>query len=176
MERHCSGPWTNNNQRLSDSTWRNVHSEDSSPSFAPFRLPSLPPSSLVSTWDPIANLDARPANKRMMRVSVSSDNSIRLRCRWRWCGADRFDIETVSSPVAENAGHELVRCWNKISPRKEKKVREAKFSSVTARRDKYVNFYNGKRRGSLFKSTSFVSEDVREARMNPFIWKLKEWK
>lgn len=69
--------------------------------------------------------------------------------------------------MAENAGHELVRCWNKISPRKEKKVREAKFSSVTARRDKYVNFY--KRRGSLFKSTSFVSEDVREARMNPFI-------
>lgn len=118
MERHCSGPWTNNNQRLSDSTWRNVHSEDSSPSFAPFRLPSLPPSSLVSTWDPIANLDARPANKRMMRVSVSSDNSIRLRCRWRWCGADRFDIETVSSPVAENAGHELVRCWNKISQRR----------------------------------------------------------
>lgn len=147
MERHCSGPWTNNNQRLSDSTWRNVHSEDSSPSFAPFRLPSLPPSSLVSTWDPIANLDARPANKRMMRVSVSSDNSIRLRCRWRWCGADRFDIETVSSPVAENAGHELVRCWNKISPRKEKKVREAKFSSVTARRDKYVNFYKRQGRG-----------------------------
>lgn len=49
--------------------------------------------------------------------------------------------------LAENAGHELVRCWNKISPRKEKKVREAKFSSVTARRDKYVNFYKRQGRG-----------------------------
>lgn len=36
--------------------------------------PRLP--RFVFTRDPIANLDARPANKRMMRVSVSSDNSI----------------------------------------------------------------------------------------------------
>lgn len=54
-----------------------------------------------------------------------------------------------------------------LTKKKKVLVHGAKFSSVTARRDKYVNFY--KRRGSLFKSTSFVSEDVREARMNPFI-------
>lgn len=56
-----------------------------------------------------------------------------------------------------------------LTKKKKVLVHGAKVSSVTARRDKYVNFYNGKRRGSLFKSTSFVSEDVREARMNPFI-------
>lgn len=87
MERHCSGPWTNNNQRLGLYVTQRP--------LGGFLALVCPVSFSLGTRSPTSTRD-RPTKEWcgcLSRLIIPL-----ARCRWRWCGADRFDIETVSSP------------------------------------------------------------------------------
>lgn len=88
MERHCSGPWTNNNQPS-----RSIRDATST-----LRIPRR----FVYQLEPRFQIARSPTSTRDRPTKEWCGCLSRLIiplawCRWRWCGADWFDIETVSS-------------------------------------------------------------------------------